>query len=163
MDNAERNELSRNVKSIRDSIPRNYVERGVNRREFKRNSAEESSIDYQPRPLSDYRDERIQQDEQKKADQIPQEPRHEGRFHRTGATYGSDGKDHSASKAYSKRFQSRSSRPARQLEPDEEPPLIDTFREAAERRKQNKRDFEERYEHSKNGASRIEQHREKEE
>ena len=36
MDNTERGELSRNIRSINHSMPRNYVERGVSRYDLKR-------------------------------------------------------------------------------------------------------------------------------
>ncbi|MBQ9902642.1 MAG: LCP family protein [Clostridia bacterium] len=159
MDNTERRELSRNVRSIRDSMPRNYVERGVCRHEISGRNAESDGIEYQPKAVSDYRSDRLREEKEKREAAMDAAPKPDGKFHPNGATYGSDGKEHSAS---ARRFQRRtSSRPARQLAPDEEPPLLDTFREAAERRKQSKRDFEERYEHSKNGASRVEHIREK--
>ena len=158
MDNTERGELSRSMKSIRESMPRNYVERGVSRRDFRRKEHNEDSIEYQPKPLSDFRSERLRDEEQKREAALASAPKPETRFHPNGAQYGSDGREHSEA---AKRFQRRQTRPARQLEPDEEPPLLDTFREAAERRRNRKKDFEERYEHSKSGASRVEQIKEK--
>ncbi len=158
MDNTERRELSRNVRSIRDSMPHNYVERGVSRKEFRGRSAENDGIEYQPKSISDYRSERLRDEKEKREAAIDAAPVPDGKIHPNGATYGSDGRDHSTAR----RFQRRSSsRPARQLEPDEEPPLLDTFREAAQRKRENKRDFEERYEQSKNGASRVEHLKEK--
>ena len=158
MDNTERGELSRNMRRIKESMPRNYVERGVCRRDFRGRSKEDEEIDYQPKSMSDFRSERLRSEEEKRNAEIENAPRPEARFHPNGATYGSDGRAHSET---ARRFQRRSSRPARELEPDEEPPLIDTFREAAGRRRERKRDFQERYEHSKNGASRVEHIKEK--
>ena len=159
MDNTERGELSRSLKSIRNSMPRNYVERGVCRRETGRRDYGSTDTEFQTKAVSDYRSERLRHEEQEREAALEAAPKPDGRFHPNGATYGSDGREHSAS---ARHFQRRSSaRPARQLEPDEEPPLLDSIREAAERRRQSKRDFEERYEHSKNGASRVEHVREK--
>ena len=157
MDNTERSELSRNVRSINNSMPRNYVERGVRRYDLKR-KPEEDEIEYQPKTMEEFRAERLRREEEERQAAIDSAPKPDVRFHPRGATYGSDGKSHSEEK---KRFQSRTSRAARQLEPDEEPPLLDTFREAAQRRRENKRDFEERYRHSKNGASKVEHIKEK--
>ena len=166
MDNTERGELSRNVKSIRDSIPRNYVERGVCRRESGRDNDIRRSpdgVDYNPKPISDYRSERLLDEKMKQEEAERSNPaqQSQGRFHRAGTTYGTDDRSLHSEHRSARRFQNRSSRPTRQLEPDEEPPLIDSIREAAERKKQCKRDFEERYEHSRNGASRIEREKEK--
>ena len=158
MDNTERGELSRNIKNINNAMPRNYVERGVSRRDFHRKANEQDSIEYQPKSMSEFRSERLRQEELERQAALDAAPKPDGRFHPKGATYGSDGKEHSE---VSKRFQRRSVRPARQLEPDEEPPLLDTFRAAAQRRRENKRDFEERYRHSLNGASKVEHIREK--
>ena len=158
MDNTERSELSRNIRSIKDSMPRNYVERGVSRYDFRRNVREDDDIDYQPKSMEEFRKERLKKEEEEKKAALEAAPKHDGRFHSKGATYGSDGKEHSEK---AKRFQRRSSAPARQLEPDEEPPLLDTFREAVQRRRESKRDFEERYSHSISGASRVEHVREK--
>ena len=159
MDNTERGELSRNVRSIRNSMPRSYVERGVSRHDFNRRTEPDDSIEYQPKTMSEFRSERLRKEEEERQAAIDAAPKPDGRFHPKGATYGSDGKEHSET---SKRFQRRASRPARQLEPDEEPPLLDTLREAAQRRKERKQDFEERYKHSINGASRVEHIKEKE-
>ena len=158
MDNTERGELSRNIRSINHSMPRNYVERGVSRYDLKRKAQEEDSIEYQPKTMEEYRRERLRQEEEERQAAIDAAPIPESRFHPKGATYGSDGKEHSER---AKHFQRRSSRPARQLEPDEEPPLLDTFRAAAQRRRESKRDFENRYKHSINGASRVEHIKEK--
>ena len=159
MDNTKRGELSRNVRSIRNSMPRSYVERGVSRHDFNRRTEPDDSIEYQPKTMSEFRSERLRKEEEERQAAIDAAPKPDGRFHPKGATYGSDGKEHSKT---SKRFQRRVSRPARQLEPDEEPPLLDTLREAAQRRKERKQDFEERYKHSINGASRVEHIKEKE-
>ncbi len=162
MDNTERGQLSRNVKTIQDSIPRDYVERGVSRKDTARKEYGRQSSDseaFRTGSVRDYRSERILDDrrKQEEAARTPQPEKPQGRFRRTGATYGSDGKEHSsADSGKSRRFQNHSARPQRKLEPDEEPPLLDTLREAAQRKKQEKRDFEERYEHSRSGASRIE-------
>ncbi len=134
MDNTERTELSRNIKNIKNSMPRNYVERGVSRYDMRRKPDHDDSIEYQPKSMSEFRSERLRKEEEERQAAIDAAPRPDGRFHPKGATYGSDGKEHSAA---SKRFQRRSSRPARQLEPDEEPPLLDTFREAAQRRRES--------------------------
>ncbi len=155
MDNTERGELSRNIRTIKDSMPRNYVERGVCRRDFNGRQNGDDKIDYDPKPISSYRDERLRMESQMRDEAADIAPKPDGRFHPNGATYGCKRPENA------KRFQRRSSRPERQLEPGEEPPLIDTFREAAERRREHKRDFQERYEISKNGASRVEHIKEK--
>ncbi len=159
MDNTERRELSRNVRSINNSMSRGYVERGVCRSEFRRRGSVEESKDYQSKPMREFREERLRAEERERQEAVASAPKPDMRFHPNGATYGSDGR---ASSERAGRFQRRSSRPARQLEPDEEPPLLDTLRDAAQRRRESKRDFQERYERSKNGASRVEHIKEKE-
>ena len=119
MDNTERRELSRSLKSIRDSMPRNYVERGVSRRDTARRGAEDAYEAYRPKAVSEYRSERLRYEEQEREAAVAAAARKDEPFHPNGATYGSDGREHSAA---ARRFQRRSSaRPARQLAPDEEP------------------------------------------
>ena len=95
MDNTERSELSRNIRSIKDSMPRNYVERGVSRYDFRRNVREDDDIDYQPKSMEEFRKERLKKEEEEKKVALEAAPKHDGRFHSKGATYGSDGKEHS--------------------------------------------------------------------
>ena len=159
MDYTERGELSRSMKNISNSIPRNYVERGVCR-----SDAPKKETVHQPANMDEFRAERLREETRRKEEQAAAEragAASQGRFHRKGATYGTDRNNPPHTEEAARRFRTRSTRQEKQLAPDEEPPLLDTFREAVSRKREAKRDFDERYEHSRSGASHIEREKAK--
>ena len=188
MDSRERRELTENMRRLSGSVPRTYVERGVSRRDKTEQRYTESGTDYESKPLSEYRRERQRSEADAGASAAsyrenagnsagsPYEPYSSYRkpsqadrmtpdseTSRYGENRNNDrGSSSGESRASSgRRFNSRSSRPRRELAPDEEPPLLDTFRDAATRRYREKKDFNERYERSRTGASMVERERDK--
>lgn len=191
MDNRERRELTENMRRINNSVPRGYVERGVSRRDKTEQRYTESGADYESKPLSEYRRERQRseadagQAERERTSyrepspmraavpdrEIPQNTgtspygatSRYGETPRYGEnqTYARGASSDDRRAASGSRFNSRSTRPKRELQPGEEPPLLDTFREAATRRYREKKDFNERYERSAAGVSMIERERDK--
>lgn len=187
MDSRERQELTENMRRINNSVPRGYVERGVSRRDKTEQKYTESGRDYESKPLSEYRRERQRSEatvgerssyRERNAIREPlptseavsdrQIPQNSGTppYSET-SRYGEEQNDIRRASSDSRRaasggrFNSHSARTKREWNPDEEPPLLDTFREAATRRYREKKDFNERYERSRTGASMIERERDK--
>ena len=162
MDNYERGELSRSMRNISHSIPRQYVERGVSRQDLPQKPSEEQETDSQSRSMEEFRAARLREEaEQREAQADREESVPQKRFRRKGATYGVDEHNLPHSSEARGRFNDRSGRAAKNLAPDEEPPLLDSLREAATRRREAKRDFDERYARSRSGASHVEQEKTK--
>ena len=155
------------------AAPRMYVERGINRHtgsdarnlRQERKQAENAEIGS---IFSEYRQARLraeaaaaaaqeaQEDALEKAEKTGKaetEPGQAKTLEEYGAPY--ERREGGTSRNVSPRKFNRRAHPAREPEADEQPPLLDTLAEAVERRVSSRRDFDERYENSRTGASTV--------
>lgn len=135
----EHDELAQSVRNLGavSRPPRQYVERGISRREHSR-PQRETKPESETKSYSDYRRERNAENYAASAqaaspasEDKPQDKRSHTRFSRA-----------------------RTSR--RAVAADEQPPLIDSLREAAMRKRRREQEFNERYDRSRTGASKVE-------
>lgn len=163
-DSDESRELSQNMRDISGTAPRMYVERGINRhagndakniRQERRN-AEEGELN---NPLSEYRRARLLAEAAEIAEQREPagEPPEEEIQTKSLEEYGSqyERPERRSERNVSPRRFNRRARPARELAEDEQPPLLDTITEAVEKKISSRRDFSERYNNSRTGASTV--------
>lgn len=138
----ERNELTESMRNISSSVPlHSYVERGISRRGNKageqKQKETESAVSYRG-------------DNEESYERESDKPN----LSEYGAQYDSEGV--SKRNVSPHKFNSRRQRASRRLAEDEQPPLLDTVLDAATRRSRQQRDFNDRYDRSITGASRIE-------
>lgn len=169
-DSDESRELSENMRDISSTMPRMYVERGINRHtgsnarnvRQERKQAENAEIGSM---FSEYRQARLRaeaaqaaaqeahQDREDAMEQAEAEAGEAKPLEEYGSQY--ERREGSTSRNVSPRKFNRRARPAREWEEDEQPPLLDTIAQAVERRASSRRDFNERYENSRTGASTV--------
>ncbi len=164
-DNDESRELSQNMRDISNSMPRMYVERGINRHtDNNRRNIRQERINAQNgelnNPLSEYRRARLQEEAaqaQNGSEPSETSEQHDETTAKSLEEYGSkyDRPDRISSRNISPRRFNRRARPRRELEEGEQPPLFDTLSEAMQKRYSERRDFNERYDNSRAGASTI--------
>lgn len=165
----ESRELSENMRNINSTVPRVYVERGINRHSGsdarnirqERKKVENAEIG---NVFSEYRQARLRAEAAAAAAQEAQEDREEREeaeaetgegktLEEYGAQY--ERRAGSTSRNVSPRKFHRRARPAQEWDEDEQPPLLDTLAEAVGRRVSSRRDFNDRYENSRTGASTV--------
>lgn len=146
MNTNEHDELAESMRNIRSSVPSHtYVERGISRRDAgcKKSQPEpETPV----KTYSDYRRERDMDDCDSKSDKP--------NLSEYGEKY--DSESSSRRNVSMRRFQNRQRRAPRPLAEDEQPPLIDAIRDMATRKSRQREDFNDRYDRSRTGASKIE-------
>ncbi len=137
MDMNERDRLAESAKEFNASArpAHTYIERGVSRKQTTRVEPETKPAEEKPKSYSDYRRER------------DAELYSELREQRDGAR---------ASSGAERRFRNRQRNPRRPLAEGEQPPLTDTLREMATRKSRQEKEFRERYDRSRSGATRVE-------
>lgn len=136
MDMNERERLAESAREFNASArpPHTYVERGVSRKQAERKEPEPKPAAEETKSYSDYRRER---DTALYEELRTQRESAEG----SGAA---------------RRFRNRQRNRRRPLAEGEQPPLTDTLREMATRKSRQEKEFSERYDRSRSGASRIE-------
>lgn len=135
MDMNERDRLAESAKEFNSSArpPHTYIERGISRKQSTRKEPEPKPAEGQTKSYKDYRRERDTA--------LYNELKEQRESARSGAE---------------RRFRNRQRNPRRPLADGEQPPLTDSLREMATRKSRQNREFNDRYERSRSGASRIE-------
>lgn len=136
MDMNERERLTESAKEFNASArpQHTYIERGISRKQTAHKESEPKPAAEETKSYSDYRRERDT-----------------ALYEELKAKRESAGASGAA-----KRFRNRQRNHRRPLEEGEQPPLTDTLREMATRKSRQEKEFSERYDRSRSGASRIE-------
>lgn len=137
MDTNERDRLAESVREFNASArpSHTYIERGISRKQTSRKEPESIPAATETKSYSDYRRER------------DSELYDELREQREGAK---------SSSGAARRFKSRQRNARRTLSEGEQPPLTHSLREMATRKSRQEKEFSERYDRSRSGASKIE-------
>lgn len=135
----EHDELAENVRNLGavSRPPRSYVERGISRREHSRPQYDENSATETARRADHSRSVQVEREDRA-----------------TASNNAAKSEPEQPKRAHARFNRSHTSR--RALAEDEQPPLIDSLREAAVRKRRREQEFNDRYDRSRTGASRVE-------